>query len=291
MRKINFDKKSFSLAIYVLLIVSSTQPFISFNSLVSMYTFEVKGYFLVSTAFIFLIYSIFTKKKLMYFFSTSFVFAGYFYTFYTLFYVHHLSKLSFMFGFYLYILSFVLFIILLFLKFDAEIESEPSNLLKNIKPDLKNNNLDNKYIIGTYLYGIKGKPEFSNHYCAVTTDNSSKNLIIFVASDTAYKYEIKYEKIEKITVRQSLTMNNGSSKMKNDYTTEKMMLGYALAGIWGSMLAENLSNSHDSITYSSVFTVEIIYNNGEETKKFVMEFPRNPDYFFNNYSNLYEKIS
>lgn len=283
-------KKIFSIVCYFVLIFAGIQVFVTINSLVSMDTYQIKGYSLVMIAFLFFIYSIFTNKKPVYYISIVFIIGGYTYTFYTLYRIND-NALSFKSGFFLYVLSFILFIITLLLKIKTKNKKEDNNLIKSISQTSKNSSVEEKYIIGTYLYGIKGKPEFSNRSCAVTTNGDSKNLIIILTSNSTFNYEIKYEQIQKITVKKGLSISHGSTQLAEDHTTEKMMLGYALAGIWGSMLVENLNSSSDKIKYSVGFTVEILYKIGEESKKIVIEFPQNPDYFFRSYAELYEKIS
>ena len=291
MEQNNFDiKKVLSITCYILLLFVSVQTFVTISSLVSMDTYQIKGYSLVAFSFLFFIYSIFTNNKLTYYLSSLFIIAGYTYTFYTIYKVYD-SSLSFKTGFYLYIFSFILFIITLLLKSDKTVKPEQNNVVKEINKNSKTNIVEDNYMIGTYLYGIKEMQEFSNHSCAITTNGNSKDLIIILTSNTTLNYEIKYNQIEKITVKQGMSINHNSTKLVDDYKTEKMILGYALANIWGSMIAEKISSPSDKVSYSVEFTVEIMYKVGEESKKIVMEFPKNPDSFFRNYEGLYEKIS
>ena len=68
--------------------------------------------------------------------------------------------------------------------------------------------------------------------------------------------------------------------MVDDYKTEKMLLASALYGVWGSFLVDNFDSSFEGVKYSTGFTVEISYNNGEELKKLVIDFQKNPAEFF-----------
>ena len=77
--------------------------------MITMDTHRVKGYALVMLAFIFFIYSIYTKKKSIYFFSSIFIVLGYLYTFFTVIKVYN-STITLKIGFYIYLLSFIIFV-------------------------------------------------------------------------------------------------------------------------------------------------------------------------------------
>ncbi len=72
-------------------------------------------------------------------------------------------------------------------------KSEENILIKNINQNPKTNVTESTYIIGTYLYSIKGKSEFSNYSCAATTNGNSKDLIIILPSKTISSLYIPFD--------------------------------------------------------------------------------------------------
>ena len=90
-----------------------------------------------------------------------------------------------------------------------------------------------------------------------------------------------------------MSIKSNKGKMLEDHTTADTLLATALVGVWGPMIAQNLNESisYSKTNYSIAYTVEIIYKENEEDKKLVIEFPKNPDYFFKNFESIYEKNS
>jgi len=282
------SKKILALICYVIIILSGIKEFVNIGGVISLNTYGVKGFSLVTFSFLFFVYFIFTKKKLMSYLSAVFVFIGYLYTFYSVYKVYD-HDISFGAGFYLYVISFVLFIVNLLIKFQSSTKLEETDLKQKLSESGTNINAGS-YIIGKYLYGLKEKG-FSNHYCAVTTNGETKDLILILVSSETLKYEIKYDQLEKIIVKPGLAMKQAGARDIEDYTIERRMLGYALAGIWGSMLVDNFGgiDSTDEIKYKSVYTVEIVYKVDGEIKTIVIELFKNPDSFFECFSDIYHK--
>ena len=269
---------------FILLQTSALNTCVTIGGLVSAVMFKVKGFYLVLLGSLIYMHSAYTKKKNEHYISLLLILLGYSYTFYTIFKLDT-SDFIFKSGFYIYVASLIFFIISLFIGNEEKIESIDTKIVEN--------NTVEKYIVGTYLYGVKGKPEYSNHTCALTINKDSNDLIAMISLDQILNINIKYEQIEKITVKQGMSIKSNKGKMLEDHTTADTLLATALVGVWGPMIAQNLNESisYSKTNYSIAYTVEIIYKENEEDKKLVIEFPKNPDYFFKNFESIYEKNS
>lgn len=148
-------------------------------------------------------------------------------------------------------------------------------------------------MVGTYLFGIKGKPELSNHLCAITTNKDSKDIVLIIASNEPFQYEIKYEQIEKITVKSGLSVSSNGMHQVEDHSTERAMLATALLGVWGPMISESIGDLGESgkVNYKIAFTVEVHYKLNEVEKRIVLTFHENPDRFFGKFAEFYQKDS
>ena len=179
----NSIKKFFSIIFVTLIVMAGIKKFVNINSIVYLSTSEVKGYTLVFFGSFFFIYSIFTNKKLVYYLSLIFIFIGFLYTFYTLHNVYD-ETVTLELGFYLYLISFILFIVTILIK-DKNKEEQDVQIIKE-------NSLNDNYVMGTYLFGLN-KKEFSNKPCAVTNIKGTKDILIILTSTETFKIEVKYE--------------------------------------------------------------------------------------------------
>lgn len=254
----------------------------------------VNGFTIVATVSLFLLYTVFANRKKFYFIASLIIFLGFGYTFYTVYSIYgEMVRLEL--GFYLYVTSFILLIVSLFfpmqetqkpVKKESEIKKEA--LDKNMKEQSQDN-----YMVGTYRFGIKGKPELSNHLCAITTNKDCKDIVLIIAANEEFRYEIKHEQVEKITVKSGTTLSSEETSQVEDHSVERAMLASALLGAWGPMIAESIGSlgGSEKVNYQVTFTVEIYYKLNEETKKIVLTCHDNPDHFFGRFPEFYQKAS
>lgn len=286
--------KTIVTAIYLaLLFYSGFKTFVRLDT-EHLLTFEIKGFSIAFTTSMFLLYIVYANRKKFYYIAVPIIFAGFGYTFYTVYHSYS-EMMQLELGFYLYIASFILFIVSLFFPMqESKNRSKKKSDIQKVISDmnLKEQMRDN-FMVGTYLFGIKGKPELSNHLCAITTNKDSKDIVLVIASTETFQYEIKYEQIEKITVKSGWSVSSNGMYQVEDHSTERAMLATALLGVWGPMISESVGDlgNDEKMNYKISFTVEIHYKLDGESKRIVLEFHEDPDRFFEKFTGLYQKAS
>lgn len=286
-------KKIVTVIYLVLLFYSGFKTFVRFDT-EYLLTFEIKGFSIVFTTSMFLLYTVYANRKKFYYIAVPIIFAGFGYTFYMV-YHNYSEMMQLELGFYLYIASFILFIVSLFFSMqESKNHLEKKSTIQKVISDMKQKEqMQDSYMMGTYLFGIKGKPELSNHSCVITTNKDSKDIVLVIASNEAFQYEIKYEQIEMITVKSGVSMSSGGMSQVEDHSMERAMLASALLGVWGPMISESIGNLGESekVNYKITYTVEVHYKLNEEKKKVVLIFHENPDRFFEKFTEFYQKAS
>lgn len=286
-------KKIVTVIYLVLLFYSGFKTFVRFDT-EYLLTFKIKGFSIVFTTSMFLLYTVYANRKKFYYIVVPIIFAGFGYTFYVV-YRTYSEMMQLEFGFYLYIASFILFIIsLIFPMQESKNHLEEKSTIQKVISDMKQKEqMQDSYMMGTYLFGIKGKPELSNHSCVITTNKDSKDIVLVIESNEVFQYEIKYEQIEIITVKSGLSMSSGGMHQVEDHSMERAVLASALLGIWGPIISESIGNLGESekVNYKITYTVEVHYKLNEEKKKVVLTFHENPDRFFEKFTEFYQKAS
>ena len=272
---------------YATVILSGFFTAININNTSSLTTFKIDGFAIILFTYCVLLYAVSTNKKLLSYLFYLTTLAIYGYSLYSIYQMYD-STISLDIGLYLYAASLFIFIISIFMKTPKKVDKKEIALEDEFVP-IKNNNInpnDHKYIYGTYLYGIGGCKEYSNHRCAITIVNN--NLFIILSNEKTVNYELKNEQIKNITCSTRLSMkkkNEDSAK----YATQDKMLGYALGDLIGLTIAENttINELGNKVDYSASYLIEINYKINDEIQRIVLTLDLNPDKLLNKFGNKY----
>ena len=279
------DNKIIAIVIgYVTLLFSSFLNFVSMDSETPIITFNFKGYIIVLSLFTFLILAYFIKKKILLIFAYLLTFASYVYSFY-LFYKMYYKSVDLHIGAYIFVFSFLIFIVSIFLRKTTKKKELP------IEDMVVQENIHiNDYIYGTYLYGLPGQKEYSNHPASLI--NNKNDLILLLTNGKTIKYEIRFDQVESISCITNIALKKNNEET-DSYLKEKESLGFAIAQILGISMAEDIKINElgDKVDYTATYLTEINYKHNNDTIKVVLILNRNPDKYFSRFGEKYTRKS
>ena len=210
-------------------------------------------------------------------------FVLYLVNFYVIFNIYLLVK-DVKIGVYLFGISFILFIISLFIKEEKE---DPNK--KEI--ETMNKNVNNYFIIGEYVTGIKA--DIKTKLCSLTNMENNQGIkILFPNNDNVISYDFLKTDINSITVSRRTILSETQNINKND--ADSRLLVAALFGIYGTFLAQSgifkSVDDYNKVNIKDIYQIEInYYYNKEENKKgtIIINTKESPKTFFSNYSDIY----
>ncbi len=287
------EKYNYKIVIAILFIVvlsfSAFNKFIDIsvnNKSLSMDMMEVKGVVPAISMAIIYVYSLFAKKKKAYYISILLIICSYGYTLYAYL---NLSKVmnimpefiadhtQFGEGLRLYIVSFILFIIDIFVPNSDEIITKSKT--EKIEESL---NIENHYILANYIYGLANRSDLYNKLSAIViTDAKTLEIILNIESENQEKIIINQSDIVNINCKSGL-ITKENLKME-DYDVKKYVRDFALFGGQAAMLIGTIRGDRIKDYYkvenTKIYEFCLIYKKDNENKKIMFQTRENPTEF------------
>lgn len=285
------NKKTIGIIFAITLFISGFLDFIQADQEI-ISTSEVVGFYIVYLGTICYLYAIFTKKKIVNVLASILITGGFLYTglmtFKTLTEFSGHIKLGE--GVFLYFLAAIFFFISLFMK-EQDIKKKTSKEEQKLTENVNNLDKETKYIIATYIYGIKEKKELANHQCILIHNDNTLELVIST-KENVYKTNMKYSEILKIKVRKRIIVTQAQNETKEDHSIENQMLATAFVGgplaflITDNSLLNEI-NFNSKTECKELYECEIIKK--ENSKSIMLTLKKDPKPFFEPLKNIYEE--
>ncbi len=281
------EKLKFNLAVinFAIVFLNGFNDFISIihNSIsLDIITFKVRGFLLVFLASIILVYLLYTKNSKKAFLAYILGIIGFIITavsFYsTLSPIYNEITIKLRIGTFLYILSFVIFIIIIFIKPDnknksQKYENQIGNI-ENIDPDL--------FLIANLILGIKKVPIYTT--LLLKNNTKEKTLSIeYQENDKIKKINIPISNISKINIDNDITFKYQTKDNQSDIEMANTLLSYSLFGPIGSLASNNILNNitsdYQKPKFNVSFNLDITYFLNQKEKHLKINTLKNPQNF------------
>lgn len=252
--------------------------------------YQIKGFTLTLIGFIFLVYSTKVKNSTLTIISNIAVLAGFVYTFYIVIPLitstrFEQSGINLGIGFYIHILSFIIFIVSIFVKSNNKVVSVETEVA-NKYPELN----DSDYIIGNILLGFKEIPY--KQLSVIKNDQNNKRICIeYKDEETIKEIGIPYNQIKGTKYTPQLIMQQTPNIPADaSYEGANELLAFALMGPGLGQIAmtgalDSFVDSYQKSSLKTLFKIEIIFSVDGEERKLAIETSKKPDRFIEKLEN------
>ena len=154
------------------------------------------------------------------------------------------------------------------------------------------NEIDGKYIVCYYLYGIKNRPDLYKKETLLMKKNNSNMLNISIDGEELTNLVIPNDKIKSITVSKQMITRTDEAKTENtENRNTKLIAAMSLVLSPSANLLYTVARGGNKtiggkVDISSFYKIEIVYNLEEESR-LVLQCYTDPKTFFEDYMNIY----
>lgn len=287
-------KRGFFILLAVFIVLALSQTFITTEDLVVKMFNLVSGYIVIIGTVIYGV-GIFKKIKPMNYLGIAILLIGYGYSIFELFSKY--PKFEIELGLMIYLLSFVAFIVSIFMKDTVKLEineAEAETITVQSDGEISNKteevNKSNDAIFGTYISGIPKRPELSKKVCLLGyRDDLGKFSLFITNGDNVEVIDISYGIVKNITSRNRVVMDQGNVN-NEDTTQDRQTLINKVSEIYGPEISNEILNTNKSntsgVSYNDLFELNLEFSILEDTRKLIINIDKDPTEFINKFESV-----